>query len=787
MATVVVPNAAYSWWVHPEAAIDPHTGDTWFVSITTDGQNQVHRIDAETGTLSTINVGPVGDMDDHNGGSVAIDPDNPAAPVLVFVIRHNTETHLRMYRVDRETMDVLSTADHGDEQEVSFTTNCTYAQAWMWDGTLTVWTRSPTSSWKYRRTDDWGDNWGPERTMFVRPASQTSGQVYCTSYQVGAVVHFAMYGHPTSSNYHSIHYCRVNLATGLIVTEEGNVLGRLDDDGGPAIPIDFGTIVYTAPGETTTRLFAVGLVGGRPAVAYATWPLAQDPIEGGDYWMTTGVESGQDWPRVGLGHSGHGFGYTYIGGMAIDSDNGNVWIARNTDDAGAGGAWQIERRFGLAWQGVEVVESISPGGDVESLARPYTVANSDYVIWQRVTEYGPSFTNYEMDSVLYEFSDAPPVMPVPPIRQPVARTTVTWVACDLATGRVIEELPEVIGTISRVLGAYATGALTIPIPRSGPAAVGIRRYEQATEPRRTKIVAIINDVPTWEGMVVARLGGNGAVGELSVATMEGYFDRRYVGNHSFEQRDEVDVIMRALVNDATTLEGIGQGVAMAYDMPPTGTLRNRDYLFSEHRKVYAALQSLMAGRNGPEWTVEPRWDSVDELDAIVSVMVARKRIGRDTDAVFTAAKPSEAAYQLNENHSDGYGSNAVYAYSGQGEQVLTSDPMVDVDQLAAGAPIFEHHFQPSTSITRKSTLNNYAIENLLLTRYGTVTFEAEARWDAYPRMNLDWQLGDTVEFQVKGHRHPSGLTFRGRVIGWTLDIARGVIEPTLVNTREVTE
>lgn len=177
--------------------------------------------------------------------------------------------------------------------------------------------------------------------------------------------------------------------------------------------------------------------------------------------------------------------------------------------------------------------------------------------------------------------------PTVPTTPGVIRTRVRWYGADLVTGRLIAPLHDLTGTVSRQLGAATSASLTLPIPRAGPGSVPLTTVEQATEPGRTLVVAVVNDVPAWGGIVVVRRGGTGAVLELGCVTCEGYLDRRYVGDHAFTGVDE-STIVTGLLGDAQA-----EGIGLLLDIPPTGRTRTRTYFDQDDATVLSRLQELM--------------------------------------------------------------------------------------------------------------------------------------------------------------------------------------------------
>ncbi|MGH3878073.1 MAG: BNR repeat-containing protein [Actinophytocola sp.] len=391
----------------------------------------------------------------------------------------------------------------------------------------------------------------------------------------------------------------------------------------------------------------------------------------------------------------------------------------------------------------------------------------------------------QLDSILagtaalpFEWADtaAPPSTIPPPVGIPVVETSVRWFGCDLITGAVVVELPDLTGTVSRVLGSYTSSGLRLPIPRSGPGTVGDKVFS-VTEPGRSLLVAEVNGIPTWGGIVLVRKGGTDATLELGCVSLEGYLARRFVGDHSWTQQDEASVIAAGLLADAN-VEGIG----ITIDAPATGKKRDRHYFAKDDATVYQRLRELMGVIDGPEWTIDLDWATTAKT-SVVKLGRVRKRIGTVSTAKFQSTARDESRYTYEEDYSEGRGANHVIATSsGEGEDRPQSDPAVDIQPQF---PRWEHRFSPSSSIIKKETLDEHALAELGRRRLGARTWQIEARWDVTPRLNVDWRLGDDVEWVLRGHRHPAGVTGTGRVIGWELDVATGAARPLLLNPADL--
>jgi hypothetical protein len=376
------------------------------------------------------------------------------------------------------------------------------------------------------------------------------------------------------------------------------------------------------------------------------------------------------------------------------------------------------------------------------------------------------------------------------VAQAQIRARVTWLGCDLGSGRIIAELPHITGSVSRVIGRYTSSALRLPIPLSGPEALPIALVERATQPARTMLVLVVNDVPSWAGLPLPREGGTDATLRLGYVSIEGYLQHRFVRNHTWTQRDDSSVIAAGLLADAGDIGGVGSGIAMTIDAEPTGRLRDRTYLASDHGTVYDALVELMAVQDGPEWTIDPDWgDSTHTVVTLVARVRSRLGVSSSTptavfettaSSVFSSRGSANATYRYLEDHSAGRYANFVIAYgSGEGDDQPVSTPAVDTSGLVSGAPIWERHWQPSTSITDVATLDQHALAELARIRSGASTWQITARWDAYPRYGVDWQLGDDIQWQLFGHRHPAGVLGQGRAIGWEMDTTAGTSTPIL--------
>jgi len=365
----------------------------------------------------------------------------------------------------------------------------------------------------------------------------------------------------------------------------------------------------------------------------------------------------------------------------------------------------------------------------------------------------------------------PAALPAPP--PDPSPINVQWFGCDLSSGRVAEELTGSLaatGVLSRRLGAYAstTFGLTLAGAPSG--------WEAATDPGRTMLVCVADGTPVWAGIPLPRSGGSADTVGFTCVTPEAYLDRRYVGDHTWTQQDEASVIAAGLLGDA-----LDNGPAMTIDAPATGTKRDRTYADADDATVYSRMQDLMGLEDGPEWTIDVVQTGVSTFGLVGRV---RKKIGAQVTtpgAWFTL--PGELVeYQLAESYESGKGATSVRARGeGEGDTRYTSSDHIATGLIAAGWPLYEYRYTPSTSIKNNATLDSHAAGQLALMQQGARVWTATAVASRAPRIGRDWNLGDPLGLHIiTSPRHPAGVEVVARAWGWDWDVAGDRVSPVLV-------
>lgn len=370
----------------------------------------------------------------------------------------------------------------------------------------------------------------------------------------------------------------------------------------------------------------------------------------------------------------------------------------------------------------------------------------------------------------------------------------SWVAVDAKTGAVIADLPGLeCSTVKRSIGRYESTTATLPLPTAP------ENWLDATRPGGAVLVLLSTDdknpttpVPVWGGMVTQRSRSLDDSVALSVATVEAYLDRRYVGDVTYTATGQ-NAIVAAMFTAFVTAGPVG-GVPFRLAYTDAGTLRDRSYLRSDRKTVYSALTELSAVLNGPEWTVE--WEHQSSPERYTPVLYVGDRVGT---AVTPGMAPA-ATFQapgciteavLVEDYSSGKGANAVIAYSSASAGDVPTSPQVVADD--DGRPTFETDIQPSTSITDVDTLTSHAESALASLASGGSALAMKANVSTAPALGVEWMLGDDIGYQIGGPESPTGRdsvpAFVGgiagvmRCVGWEMDLGDvPTVTPILAST-----
>ncbi|OKI22198.1 hypothetical protein [Streptomyces sp. CB03911] len=353
--------------------------------------------------------------------------------------------------------------------------------------------------------------------------------------------------------------------------------------------------------------------------------------------------------------------------------------------------------------------------------------------------------------------------------------TLTWLACDLKSGYVAEELPALgpAQALTRRLGASTSCSFALALPGAP------REWESATDQGRTMLVGAdpTTGTPVWTGMTLVRDGGSDPALDLTCATPEAYLDRRFPGDYSATATDATTV-MAALATPA-----LSGGPPIALDTAPSGLLIDYTVLDSEDKSILSCLTEIAAMAGAPEWTVDCVWADAAQTH-VQLVLRIRPTIGTQAaspPAVFDMPG-CISRYRLTEQYDKGRGATRVTARGEQTQGVrATSTAHTNSPLIAAGWPLWEHRWTPATGITSTDQLERHASEALALMATGAKAWSLEAVASRAPRLGTDWALGDSVRIQVdRSPRHPNGATAIARAYAWTLDPRADRLAPILL-------
>lgn len=332
-----------------------------------------------------------------------------------------------------------------------------------------------------------------------------------------------------------------------------------------------------------------------------------------------------------------------------------------------------------------------------------------------------------------------------------------WLAVSLTSGFVLSEFPDLQTTrLSYRFEETTSGTMMIPW-RNIPS-----NWVEATVPYGTAILLVRGSTVLWGGIVVKRertLQDEGL--SLTLATVEHYLDSVYVKDHSYSNRDQCGI-----VEDLVSTTLADHRFTLLVEASPSGVRRDRTYEESSDKTLLSVLQELSNVQNGPEWCTAWRADN----GRYVPVLTVADRIG-SVSPVTTFDESVMTSFKVLEDYTTGYGANMVVAVGDTtGETQLRSDVMV-ADQPYR--PVVECVVRPSSSITRKETLDAHASSALQQLRDGTNTVDMALSLMAAPIVYEEWKPGDVVAWTVADDsgRFTGFDHGEARIVGYDIDFS----------------
>lgn len=270
-----IKRANTDWWIN-EKAIVAANGKTYVAYYTDMGEIHVKELDAKCSRalshdvrLCTLNQNYA---DEHNAPSVCV---LESGRILVMYTGHGDNGYIK-YRITERPYDIYS---FGEEITLPYEGKVTYAQVFENTSLGQIWlfTRVNGSSWEFRYSEDEGKTFSTPR-KFIYSAN---GRLFYMNIRKLDVIRrpnppteqwfFAFYGHPTSSDDHTIRSGIFDCEGYLLTTAgERTAFNLFEGDG--LIDVDRLDTVYASPEGTTVRLLEVSAtmplrIGFAPFVA----------------------------------------------------------------------------------------------------------------------------------------------------------------------------------------------------------------------------------------------------------------------------------------------------------------------------------------------------------------------------------------------------------------------------------------------------------------------------------------------------------------------------------------
>lgn len=362
-----------------------------------------------------------------------------------------------------------------------------------------------------------------------------------------------------------------------------------------------------------------------------------------------------------------------------------------------------------------------------------------------------------------------------------------WVACDAATGRILDDLPDVSAQspLRQTIGQYEQNSLTLPLS-TAPG-----EWLSETIPYAVFVVALDeSNMPVWGGPILQRPRTEGDSLTLPVASGEAYFDRRYVSPAVsgtvittptygyYANWDQCalagDLVTRYAASSIGALPGMPIRVNAATSTQP---VRTHIYSDADDKTVYSCLQDLMGILNGPEWTVTWEWQhNPERLTPVITIadrIGVSARAGMTPNALFTMPG-CVSSVSLSEDYTAGKGANVITAVGpGQGN---SRPSFRQVATAGGGRLAVEYRFNvPSTgqlTVAQIAALQGYANRALTYMGAGAQSITLTADTTTAPVLGTDWNVGDDISYQIGPDENgndlpafPGGLSGVARTIG----------------------
>lgn len=214
-------------------------------------------------------------------------------------------------------------------------------------------------------------------------------------------------------------------------------------------------------------------------------------------------------------------------------------------------------------------------------------------------------------------------MPLPIPKLPARHPRWTYLAADLVTGALIEEIP--LGGVRYSRGLNAAGTLTGSFAYTPKTAALLR---PATTPARTALYALRDGQVMWGGIIwTRRVDHDSKVVDLGCADWWSYYDHRLITTTlDFTDTDQNDIV-RAILTAMNTAAPVGADLGITASAGLSGRTLDRTFDWFSYTRVADVLRQTAEDEGGPDI----RFDTVGSIAAGVhrQLAIGTPLLGRD--------------------------------------------------------------------------------------------------------------------------------------------------------------
>lgn len=213
-------------------------------------------------------------------------------------------------------------------------------------------------------------------------------------------------------------------------------------------------------------------------------------------------------------------------------------------------------------------------------------------------------------------------MPLPLPKLPARHPRWTYLAADLSTGALIEEIP--LGGVRYSRGLNGAGTLSGAFAYTAKTAALLR---PATTPARTALYALRDGQVMWGGIIwTRRIDHDTRVVSLGCADWWSYYEHRLIGTTlDFTETDQNDIARAILAAMDATAPG-GGNIGIVTSAGDSGKTLDRTFDWFNYTRAADALQQLAEDEGGPDL----RFDTVGSITGGITrqMMIGTPHLGR---------------------------------------------------------------------------------------------------------------------------------------------------------------